>query len=240
MRVPIPGVGAIKMVNPGGASDWAQVSAAEVVDDDARYLISVVTLNPMTSGVFMLHDAILMANCTNANCIYKIDSGVATPPASGPPVATTAPHVSGSGSVGVALSCDTGTWTNSPTYKFQWKKIQGGNTILLAGETNSVYTPPASERGHDIFCTVTATNSFGNASSDSNHVTIVNLATQEQVSCAAASLYRHRHELDRLGGDAASSADGGIGLLADWRGRTFSCDLRLYVQRNDCRVVIKT
>lgn len=180
MRKPIPGVGAIKMTNPGGASDWAQVSAAEVVDDDARYLISVVTLNPMTSGVFMLHDAILMSNCTNANCIYKIDSGVVTPPASGPPVATTAPHVSGSGAVGVALSCDTGTWTNSPTYKFQWKKMQGGNTVLLAGETNSVYTPPSSERGHDIFCTVTATNSFGNASSDSNHVTIVNLATQEQ------------------------------------------------------------
>jgi hypothetical protein len=78
----------------------------------------------------------------------------------------------GDGSVGVQITCTMGNWANSPdTYAYQWKKVQGGVTSNLPSAVNT-YTPPSNERGHDIWCTVTATNAAGSAASDSNRVTV--------------------------------------------------------------------
>lgn len=97
------------------------------------------------------------------------------PPQPITPANVIAPIVTGSGSVGATLSCGTGSWQNAPTgFTYQWKKIQGGSTIIFTGQTSSTYVPPSTERGHDVFCTVTASNAAGSASADSNHVTIVN------------------------------------------------------------------
>jgi hypothetical protein len=151
---------------------WARIAVdAAPVDVLARYLTRVIVVRPMLNGFLTLHDAPTLALCTGQNLIYKIDSGLAVqPPAPlGAPVIVTPPVVTGSGQTLTVHTCSTGTWTNSPTtYAYQWKKNQGGNIIVYTGETHSTYTPPNTERGKSIFCTVTASNSLGWGASDSN------------------------------------------------------------------------
>lgn len=81
-----------------------------------------------------------------------------------------APVVSGGGLVGEELTCAPGTWNGKPdpTFTYQWKR----NGIDLPGETNSTYTSVDADLGQEISCTVTATNTEGMASADSNSVTI--------------------------------------------------------------------
>lgn len=85
------------------------------------------------------------------------------------PVNTVAPVISGGTSVGSILSCTTGTWTGNPTptYTYQW--YRGVNPI--GGATSSTYTLVAADVSNLIKCTVTATNTFGVASANSNSIT---------------------------------------------------------------------
>lgn len=83
---------------------------------------------------------------------------------------TAAPGVSGTAVVGQTLSSTTGTWTGipTPTYSYQWHR----GATLISGATNSTYTLVQADAGNtsNIKCVVTATNSAGSASADSNTV----------------------------------------------------------------------
>jgi hypothetical protein len=82
-----------------------------------------------------------------------------------PPANTTAPLVTGTGSVGQTLSCTMGNWTLSPTsYAYQW--LRGGAKIT--GAEASSYKLVAADSGHSISCRVTAFTAGGSASADSN------------------------------------------------------------------------
>ena len=85
------------------------------------------------------------------------------------PVNTVAPALSGTAQQGQTLTSSNGTWTGtSPiTYTYQW--FRGASPIGSA--TNSTYTIVTADVGQSIKCTVTATNSIGSASADSNTVT---------------------------------------------------------------------
>lgn len=89
-----------------------------------------------------------------------------------PPVNVLAPVVSGTGIVGELLTCSSGTWGGypPPTFTYQWQL----NSVNISGATTDSYTPVVGDTGGSIRCVVTATNSSGSVSANSNAVTIVN------------------------------------------------------------------
>lgn len=84
------------------------------------------------------------------------------------PVISVAPVASGAPEVGAVLSCNTGTWTNTPTsYAYQWY----ADDILLPGETNTTYTVVIGDLGTQINCHVVASNDDGDGlESPSNYI----------------------------------------------------------------------
>ena len=86
------------------------------------------------------------------------------------PVFTVAPQISGTAVVNQTLTCDGGTATGTEpiTKTYQW--YRGASPI--GGATNSTYTLVQADAGNtsNIKCTVTATNSAGSASADSNTI----------------------------------------------------------------------
>jgi hypothetical protein len=94
------------------------------------------------------------------------------------PVISVLPDVTGSTSAPADLSCDTGTWTNTPTsYAYQWQEFTGGVWVDLSGETASTLDDAAAGTYR---CEVIASNSFGPsepAYSDSHIVTSGTLRT---------------------------------------------------------------
>lgn len=97
-----------------------------------------------------------------------LSSGIFTPAA---PVSVVPPVISGNTVEGSVLTVTSnGVWTGypPPTYTYQWQNA--GVDIL--GETASTYTTVAGDVGDAIRCVVTATNSQGSASANSNEITV--------------------------------------------------------------------
>ena len=95
-------------------------------------------------------------------------SGNAIGPISAPvPANTTAPHVSGGGQVGSALSAASGTWTGAPsTYGYQWwhcLPVSGGGCLpsAISGATTSAYTLTSGDLGGLVWLAVRAQNANG-------------------------------------------------------------------------------
>ena len=84
------------------------------------------------------------------------------------PVNTAAPAVSGSRRAGQVLTCSPGTWSNSPTFAFEWLR----DDARIAGATGSTYTVAAADAGKRIACLVTASNADGSAERQSAAVVI--------------------------------------------------------------------
>jgi hypothetical protein len=101
---------------------------------------------------------------------YGVDALV-TMPSGGDsaPANTVEPAITGTATTGNVLTCNNGSWSGSPspTFTKQWKR-DGAN---ISGETGNTYTLVGGDEGHSIKCTVTATNTQGSASADSNTVT---------------------------------------------------------------------
>ena len=94
-------------------------------------------------------------------------SAVGPVTASGAPVNTALPTISGTTQVGDILTASTGTWTNSPTsYSYQWNE----DGTAISGATSSSYTLVSGEVGDTITVTVTATNSSGSTPATSSAV----------------------------------------------------------------------
>jgi hypothetical protein len=85
-----------------------------------------------------------------------------------PPANTSPPTITGTPAVGQTLTCQPGTWTNSPTFAFQW--LRDGAPI--AGADDQTYALVPADGGHAITCRVTATNAGGSASANSNTVNV--------------------------------------------------------------------
>jgi len=82
------------------------------------------------------------------------------------PSNTVAPVVSGTATVGQTLSTTNGTWLGSApiTYTYQWQR----NDINISSATSSTYTLVAADASNPVRCVVTGTNTYGNASANSN------------------------------------------------------------------------
>jgi hypothetical protein len=67
------------------------------------------------------------------------------------------PKITGTPAPGQQLTCDHGTWSNSPTgYTYQWK-LDGA----AISDTGSTYQVASSDAGHELTCTVIASNNTG-------------------------------------------------------------------------------
>ena len=91
------------------------------------------------------------------------------------PVNTVAPAVTGNAYSTYSLTTTTGTWTGTGiTYTYQWQHT----TTNISGATSSSYTVSSAYVGETIRCVVTATNSAGNSSANSNNTAAVGATGQ--------------------------------------------------------------
>lgn len=82
-----------------------------------------------------------------------------------PPVASSAPLVSGPVQVGQTLTTSNGTWGGSAaTYSYQWQSSVNGSTWSNAGTDANSYAITAGDTDDFLRAVVTATNSAGSAS----------------------------------------------------------------------------
>lgn len=79
------------------------------------------------------------------------------------PVNTLVPSIAGIPQVGQVLTAQSGIWTFSPNFTYQWKK--GG--VNIGGATGKTYTPVVGDVGAAITVAVTGTNNAGNATATS-------------------------------------------------------------------------
>lgn len=68
------------------------------------------------------------------------------------PVNSAAPMISGTTTVGQTLTASAGTWSNSPTLSYQWRR----DGSAIAGATGSTYDLVAADQGATISVTETA------------------------------------------------------------------------------------
>lgn len=108
-----------------------------------------------------------------------IDAG-AEPPAGTVPEFTGSTFIYGNAEVGGTLICVAGARTGSPspTLTYQWRAA----TVPIDGATNDEFTVTSSEIGDEIDCVVTATNSEGSDTSNSNGLTVPSPAAAPTVS----------------------------------------------------------
>jgi len=85
-----------------------------------------------------------------------------------PPTASANPVITGTPEVGNALSCSNGTWTNSPTFTYEWLR----NGTPIGGATANTYTLVAEDEGKAIQCRVTAANTYATAQAVSSRVVV--------------------------------------------------------------------
>lgn len=104
----------------------------------------------------------------------SIIANAAAYPGHAVPVNTVAPVASGTATVGQTLSSTTGTWTGDATiaYTYQWQRDNtgGGSFSNIASATASTYALVNADDACNVRRVVTATNTPGNASANSNQL----------------------------------------------------------------------
>jgi hypothetical protein len=104
-------------------------------------------------------------------------TAVIAPP---PPVNMTRPTISGTAQVGQGLTENNGTWTNSPTFSYQWLDCNSSGTgcaDVAANGTAQTYTLTAADLGKTIEVQEKATNAGGSTTANSQPTLAVIRAT---------------------------------------------------------------
>ena len=135
------------------------------------------------------------------------------------PSNTTVPVLSGGTVVGDSVTVTNGVWDGNPppTYTYAWNS--DGTAIA---ETSNTYTLVAADDGATISVTVTATNSEGTASEDSNSIgpiTLNPLAAPLNVTppvVTQTARVRYRGRTNRIRTRALAPAD--IAITCKWAG----------------------
>ncbi len=100
--------------------------------------------------------------------------------ATGVPVNTAPPVLSGTAQVGNTLSVSTGAWSGTPTtFAYQWKRCDatGSGCTSIVGATAAKYQLVASDLGETVRAVVTASNAAGSKSATSAASAIITSAT---------------------------------------------------------------
>ncbi len=147
------------------------VSAVQCQLDSASWL-------PCTTPIHQIYGALGAGSHTFA--VQTTDAAGNTSTASyswtvTAPANTSLPAISGSATVGQALSVSAGTWTGSPTFTYQWLRcdVIGMSCWPIAGASSSSYTPEAADVGLTLKAQVTATTSAGSTVAESSPTAVV-------------------------------------------------------------------
>jgi hypothetical protein len=176
LQVEIAGTG------QGTTYDWLAVAGSVTIDGGTLAIVTDPQFAPAASDAFDIVTAgstaggggfSAVTGAQLADKTYDVQT-VTGPPGkvrlafSTPPSSSAAPSVpAGDGHPGDTLTCSPGTWTGAPTSTtFQW--LRDGAPI--PGATSADYTVTDADVGASIVCRVTATNSGGSTSADSNAV----------------------------------------------------------------------
>ena len=91
------------------------------------------------------------------------------------PANTVLPTITGTVQQGQTLTAGNGTWSNSPTFTYQWRQCDSGgaNCTNIGGATSQTYVPQAADVGKTLRVVVTATNAAGSASATSDQTVVV-------------------------------------------------------------------
>jgi hypothetical protein len=169
---------------------------------------------------------------TNASGNASADSNTVNPTSGAggtAPSNTAAPFLAGTALVGVTLTCSAGTWTGTPTptYAYSWKR---DGTAL--GVFTNTYTLVSGDAGHAIKCSVTASNTAGASTADSNTVTP---SSPTPGATKAATVHRLRagawETLDLSGGGS-----GGSGV--DVAGFAHRAQPEDFGAKGDCKTIL--
>ncbi len=162
-------------VTDGGTLNLANSYDGDVIGDltivvtptNGGATVGTKTLTPSTMAV---GNNVLAFNVTSPDGVttrhYSATLNVAQV---GAPVNTVAPALEDTTpSVGDTVSCDTGTWTNSPTsYTYQWFR----DASSIGGATSSSYVVVTGDIGAVLTCKVTAHNAGGASAPESSDAT---------------------------------------------------------------------
>jgi len=86
------------------------------------------------------------------------------------PVEKAAPILSGTTVEGSVLTCEPGTWTGEPAPTITYAWLRDG--VAIAGAEEATYSSGAGDVGDEVACEVTATNTAGSASAESNAIRV--------------------------------------------------------------------
>jgi hypothetical protein len=92
-----------------------------------------------------------------------------------PPRNTSLPTISGNATQNQTLTAKAGTWTQSPTFSYQWQdcNASGAQCSNIAGATSTTHKLSAADVGHKLRMVVTATNAAGVATATSADTAVV-------------------------------------------------------------------
>ena len=91
----------------------------------------------------------------------------------GPPANSVLPSITGTAAQGQTLSANSGTWSGSPTYSYQWESCNPSATCTNVGTNSATYLVASSDAGNTLVVVVTATNTAGSASATSAATSVV-------------------------------------------------------------------
>ncbi len=158
--------------NPNRLTELNAIAAALATDPttyDTTLQSAPVALRPgLPTNSKFTNDILAVVNIGKAGALTPLAMGNAITSSLSqfiPPVNTSAPAVTGTGTVGQTLTCTNGNWTYVPTnYAYQWLR----GAAQISGATTSTYVLVAADSGTNVSCTVTATNAAGSTSIASN------------------------------------------------------------------------
>ncbi len=91
------------------------------------------------------------------------------------------PKVSGTVAVGQTLTCEPGTWNGTSPIEYTYKWLRDG-TPMEPIDTSEQYKVAKTDEGHQLACTVTATNTVGTGSATSRAVEVPTTKPPEDVT----------------------------------------------------------
>jgi hypothetical protein len=104
---------------------------------------------------------------------YVFDAVAVGALASGQPVNTAAPALSGNARQGQPLTASPGSWSPAASsYAYQWERAASGSSdwATIGNATSATYVPATADAGDDLRVLVTATNSKGQGAANSAQV----------------------------------------------------------------------
>lgn len=88
-----------------------------------------------------------------------------------PPESLESPYVTGTGKVGLTLTCQRGVWNGKPPPSFSYQWYRDG--VPISGAVESTYQIVVADQGHLITCTVTGANLEGRTEAESSNGIVV-------------------------------------------------------------------